>query len=103
MLADQESAWNQVWHLPTAPNPPTGREFIAMAASEFGVTPKYRVLNRAMLRLAGWFTPPSSRILRDAVSERFSLPVRLGKVRDEFGFAGTLLPRRTESPPIPTS
>src|SRR4051794_28959939 len=32
MLAEEESAWNQIWHLPTAPNPPSGREFIAMAA-----------------------------------------------------------------------
>src|SRR5208283_4668188 len=55
MLADQASAWNQVWHLPTAPHPPTGREFIAMAASEFGVDPKYRVFSRFMLRLAGCF------------------------------------------------
>ncbi len=27
MLADRESAWNQVWHLPTAQDPPTGKEF----------------------------------------------------------------------------
>src|SRR4051812_11394337 len=39
MLAERESAWNQVWHLPTAPNPPTGREFIEMGAKEFGVAP----------------------------------------------------------------
>ncbi len=57
VLAGQESAWNQVWHLPTAPNPPTGGEFIAMAANEFGVAPKYRVLSRPMLRVAGWFNP----------------------------------------------
>ena len=25
MLAERESAWNQVWHLPTAPSPPTGQ------------------------------------------------------------------------------
>jgi nucleoside-diphosphate-sugar epimerase len=28
MLADTESAWNQTWHVPTARNPPTGKEFI---------------------------------------------------------------------------
>jgi len=36
MLAGKESAWNQVWHLPTAPDPLTGEAFIAMAAKEFG-------------------------------------------------------------------
>jgi len=57
MLANSESAWNQVWHLPTTPEPPTGEQLITMAAKEFGVAPKYRVLGRAMLRVAGWFNP----------------------------------------------
>jgi len=55
LLANSESAWNQTWHVPTAPNPPTGKEFIRMAGDEFHVAPKYRVLNRAMVWGAGWF------------------------------------------------
>jgi len=55
LLANNESAWNQTWHVPTAPNPPSGNEFIRMAADEFHVAPKYRVLNRAMVWGAGWF------------------------------------------------
>jgi nucleoside-diphosphate-sugar epimerase len=54
-LMDSESAWNQTWHVPTAPDPPTGKEFIALAAKEFGAPPKYTVLNRPMLKIAGWF------------------------------------------------
>ena len=57
MLAESEAAWNQTWHLPTAPNPLTGKEFITHAARELGVRPRYRVLNRPMLRIAGWFNP----------------------------------------------
>jgi nucleoside-diphosphate-sugar epimerase len=56
-LAESESAWNQTWHLATTPNPPTGKEFIAMAAKELGVAPAYRVLSRPMVRLIGWFKP----------------------------------------------
>jgi nucleoside-diphosphate-sugar epimerase len=55
LLAATESAWNQTWHVPTAPNPPTGRELIEMAASEFGVRPRYQVLSRPMIKVAGWF------------------------------------------------
>ena len=55
MLADSTSAWNQTWHLPTAGNPPTGKEFIEMAAKAFGVAPKYRVLRPMLVRLAGLF------------------------------------------------
>jgi nucleoside-diphosphate-sugar epimerase len=57
MLAENESAWNQTWHVGTTPNPPTGNEFIAMAAKELGVPPRYRVLSRPMVRLIGWFNP----------------------------------------------
>ena len=56
-LAESPSAWNQTWHLPTTASPPTGREFIALAAKEMGVAPKYRVLNRPMVRVVGWFNP----------------------------------------------
>jgi nucleoside-diphosphate-sugar epimerase len=55
LLANSESAWNQTWHVPTAPNPPTGKEFIRMVAREFGVEPKYRVLSRPVIKLAGLF------------------------------------------------
>ena len=55
LLADNESAWDQTWHVPTAPDPPTGKQFIELAAREFGTQPKYRVLTRPMLWLAGWF------------------------------------------------
>lgn len=56
-LAGSEKAWNQTWHVPTASDPPTGKAFIRMAAEEFGVKPGYRVLNRPMLKVAGFFSP----------------------------------------------
>lgn len=55
LLTESESSWNQTWHLPTAPDPPTGKEFMELVAHAFGVRPKYRVLTRRMLWIAGWF------------------------------------------------
>ena len=55
MLAHAESAWNQTWHLPTAAHPPTAKEFIQMAAKAFGVEPRYNILSRPMIKLAGFF------------------------------------------------
>lgn len=55
LLTETESAWKQTWHVPTAPDPPTGKEFIAMVAQAFGVPPRYRVLGKPMLKVAGWF------------------------------------------------
>ena len=56
-LAENESAWNQTWHLPTSPSPLTGREFIVRAAEAMNKAPKYRILSRPMVRMAGWFNP----------------------------------------------
>lgn len=57
MLAASDTAWNQTWHLPTAPDPLTGREFIEHAAAALDVPAKYAVLSRTMVRVAGWFNP----------------------------------------------
>jgi nucleoside-diphosphate-sugar epimerase len=92
MLAGRESAWNQVWHLPTAPDPPTGREFIEMAAKEFGVAPKFRVLSRPMLRVAGWFKPligESYEMLYQSDSPYLFDSTKFAR---EFGFSGTPYP-----------
>jgi nucleoside-diphosphate-sugar epimerase len=55
LLADSERAWNQTWHVPTAANPPTGREFIKLAANTIATEPRYRVLTPPMIWMAGWF------------------------------------------------
>ena len=55
LLAQASDTWNQVWHLPTARPPLTGEEFIKIAASKLGVEPKYMVMKKWMLRLAGIF------------------------------------------------
>lgn len=54
-LMDSEDAWNQTWHVPTAPDPPTGKAFVTLVAREFGTPAKHRVLTRPMLKVAGWF------------------------------------------------
>jgi nucleoside-diphosphate-sugar epimerase len=55
LLGNTDSAYDQVWHLPTDRNVLTGREFIEMAAKEFGVPPRSVVLSRWMLQIVGLF------------------------------------------------
>ncbi len=55
LLGNTESAYNQVWHLPTDHNALTGEEFIGKVARELGVEPRYSVLSKGMLRMAGLF------------------------------------------------
>jgi nucleoside-diphosphate-sugar epimerase len=88
-LAERETAWNQTWHLPTAGNPPTGKEFVGLAAKELGVAAKYRVLRKPLLWVAGFF---------DAlIGESYEMLYQNGspylfdssKFAREFGFGGT--------------
>jgi nucleoside-diphosphate-sugar epimerase len=92
MLIEKEAAWNQTWHLPTAPDPPTGKEFIAMVAREFGVAPKHRVLTRPMLRLAGWFNPVVRESYEMLYQNDSPYLFDATKFAKEFGFAGTPYP-----------
>ena len=57
LLGNTGDAFGQVWHLPTAANPPSGREFIELVAKSFGARPGYQVLKPWMLRLVGMFNP----------------------------------------------
>jgi nucleoside-diphosphate-sugar epimerase len=88
-LAERASAWNQTWHLPTAPNPLTGKEFIALAAGEFGVPPKHRVLNRPMLRIAGWFDPLVAESYEMLYQSDSPYLFNSSKLAREFRFAAT--------------
>lgn len=88
-LADSPTAWNQTWHVPTAPNPPAGKEFIAMAAKEFGAPPKCRKVGNITLRLVGLINP-MVREMREMMYQ-YDSPYIFDstKYAKAFGFDGT--------------
>lgn len=88
-LAVTDSAWNQTWHLPTAPQPPTGREFIATAAEAFGVKPRYRLLSKPMVRIFGWFQPIVGEVYEMLYQNDSPYIFDSSKYAAAFGFAGT--------------
>lgn len=55
ILGNTESAYNQVWHLPTNKKVLTGKEFIELTAKAMGVKADYMVVKRWMLSLLGIF------------------------------------------------
>lgn len=57
LLGNTPDAFNQVWHLPTAPNPFTGKEWIETIANEMGVEPKFQVVPKLLVRIIGLFVP----------------------------------------------
>ena len=88
-LAETPSAWNQTWHLPTAPTPVTGREFVLAAADALGVAPKYRVLSRTMVKLAGMFNPTIREVHEMLYQNDSPYLFDSSKYARAFGFAGT--------------
>jgi len=88
-LTDRATAWNQTWHIPTAPNPLTGKEFVTLAAKEFSVAPKYRVLRRPMLRLAGWFSAQIRESYEMLYQSDAPYLFDSSKFAREFGLVGT--------------
>jgi nucleoside-diphosphate-sugar epimerase len=55
ILGNTESAYNQVWHLPTNRSVLTGKEFIELAAKAMGVKPEYTVVKKWMVQMLGLF------------------------------------------------
>jgi nucleoside-diphosphate-sugar epimerase len=57
LLAAADDTFAQVWHLPTARPPLTGREFVELTARVVGVPPRMTVMPRWMLQAAGLVSP----------------------------------------------
>lgn len=57
LLGNTEDAYNQIWHLPTAPDPLTMEEWINAFATQLDVKPKTMVAKKFMIQLMGLFNP----------------------------------------------
>jgi nucleoside-diphosphate-sugar epimerase len=88
-LAETPSAWNQIWHLPTAQQPLTGREFITAAANAMGKAPNYRVLSRTMVKLAGLFNPTIREVHEMLYQNDSAYVFDSSKYARAFGSSGT--------------
>ena len=55
MLGNTDSAFNQVWHLPTNKNVLTGKEFIELVAKAMSVKPDYTIIKKWMVQMLGLF------------------------------------------------
>lgn len=67
LLGNTDSAYHQVWHLPTSPERLTGEDFIGLAASIKGAKKSYTLLTPFLLWLAGFF----SRTVRELVEMQY--------------------------------
>lgn len=89
LLGNTESAYQQVWHLPTAPNPFTGKEWVEAIADVLEVEADYRVVPRWMVRLIGILNP----VMRESVEMLYQYEREYvfdsGKFESAFDFRPT--------------
>lgn len=57
LLGNTPEAYNEIWHLPTAPDPFTGKEWIKKIANAMGKKPRYMVAPKFVIRFMGIFNP----------------------------------------------
>ena len=57
ILGNTPDAYGQIWHLPTAGNPLTGKQWIEAIAAEMGVKAKYRPTPKFIFRAFGLVQP----------------------------------------------
>jgi len=57
LLGNTDDAYNQVWHLPTAAAPPTGKEWIELIADEMNLMPETQLAPKFLVRIMGLFMP----------------------------------------------
>lgn len=69
LLGNTETAFGRIWHLPTDKHALTGKEFIEEVAGQYGVEPKYSVMSKTMMKIAGWFNP----LARESVEMLYQL------------------------------
>ncbi len=55
LLGNTDSAYNQIWHLPTNSNTLSGKEFVELTGKVFGVEAKYQILSRFLFNVIALF------------------------------------------------
>ena len=80
LLGNTDQAYGEVWHLPTAGNPYTMKQWVQIIAEHFGVPPKLLTANKFMVRLMGLFIP----IMKEMVEMMYQYDRHYVFISDKF-------------------
>ena len=89
LLAKDESAFNQVWHMPTAKPALTGNEFINIAAELLNVKPSSFTLSKWMIRLTGLFNTQIKELYEMLYQNEFDYIFDSTKFEKHYNFTPT--------------
>jgi nucleoside-diphosphate-sugar epimerase len=88
-LGNADDAYGQIWHLPTAPGPLTGRQWVEAIAAELGVAPAMREVTHSMLSAMGILVPALREIRELAYQYDRDYEFRSDKFNRRFNFEPT--------------
>jgi nucleoside-diphosphate-sugar epimerase len=89
MLAKDERAFGQTWHMPTAGNAPNGEEFIKIAAADMKAPDNYSVLSKWMMQLAGIFNRPIKELVEMLYQNEYPYIFNSSKFNEAYNFEPT--------------
>jgi len=89
ILGNSAESNNQIWHLPTASNPFTGKEWIEAIAAALHVKPKYMISTNFLLKIMGLFTPELKEIPEMIYQYDRDYVFNSDKFEKKFGFTPT--------------
>ena len=89
LLSTDESAYNQVWHMPTAKPALTGDEFIKLAADNLNVKPASFALKGWMIRLSGFFNKQIKELHEMLYQNEFDYIFDSSKFEKKYNFRPT--------------
>jgi nucleoside-diphosphate-sugar epimerase len=89
ILGNTDSAYNQVWHLPTNKNALTGQEFINLAAKAMEFKPDYMIVKKWMVTMLGFFNKIVKESNEMLYQNEFDYLFDSGKFEKAFDFKPT--------------
>ena len=89
LLGNSDDAYGQVWHLPTAPDPPTGQGWVEAIADALQVQPKVQVIPKWLVRTMGWVVPMMRELDEMMYQYDRSYVVDSSKFSEHFGVLPT--------------
>ncbi len=89
LLGNTPNAYGQIWHLPTASPALTGKELIEIAAEKIGIEPKYSVLKKWMVQMAGLFNSEIREVPEMMYQNEYPYVFDSSKFEQAFDFSPT--------------
>jgi len=89
LLANDDVAWNQVWHLPTHSPAIDGKSFIRIAAHELGVEAKYSLLTKPLMKMGKLFSKIAAEAYEMLYQNEFPYYFDSSKFNNHFNYSPT--------------